>query len=99
MQPCIGGTIDDYMGAFVGVSSPVSVDTTFSVDVKYVQPGNSCVGPNSTQGFSITILAGQTSSNFDACSYGAYFPAGAVICSACIGSCDNPEVDFTANSC
>jgi len=99
MQPCVGGSIDDYMGASVSVSSPVNVDTIFSVDVKYVLPGNSCAGPNSTQGFSITILAGQTSSTFDACLYGAYFSGGAVICSACIVSCNNPAVSLTGFTC
>jgi hypothetical protein len=99
MQPCVGGSIDDYMGASVSVSSPVNVDTIFSVDVKYVLPGNSCAGPKSTQGFSLTILAGESSSTFDACDNGAYFSGGAVICSACVASCDNPAVSLTGFTC
>jgi hypothetical protein len=99
MEPCLGGSLDDHMGAGVSVNSAVSVDTTFGVDVKYVQPGNSCLNQNSTQGFSITIFAGQTSSTFDACNNGAYFPAGVVICSACVASCDNPAVTLTGYTC
>jgi hypothetical protein len=99
MEPCIGGSINDYMGANISVSSPVNVDTVFGVDVYYVLPGNSCAGPKSTQGFSLTILAGESSSTFDACDNGVYFSGGAVICSACIVSCDNPAVSLTGFTC
>jgi hypothetical protein len=99
MQPCVGGTIDDFMGASVNTNSPVSVDTDFGVDVKYVLPGNACGVGESTQSFTITIESGSQSSNFDACLYGAYFSSGATICSACVSSCDNPAVDISAVDC
>ena len=99
MEPCIGGTIDDHMGAAVFVATPVAVDTVFQVQVSYVFPGNSCGVGMSTQNFSIEILAGDTSSNFLACSQGYYISTGATICGACIISCDNPDVDITSFSC
>jgi hypothetical protein len=99
MQPCVGGTIDDFMGAFVGTNTAVSVDTNFGVDVKYVFPGNSCGVGQSTQSFTITIESGSQSSNFNACLNGAYFSSGANICSACVTSCDNPAVDISAVDC
>ena len=99
MQPCVGGTIDDYMGASVTVDSPVDADSTFEVSVKYVLPGNSCGVGESTQSIYPIILSGGTSSTFDACTNGAYFPSGAVICSACVVSCDNPSVNLSTYSC
>jgi hypothetical protein len=99
MEPCVGGTIDDHMGASVNTNNPVSVDTEFGVDVQYVLPGNSCGFGESTESFTITIVSGSTSSNFDACNNGAFFSGGAVICSACITSCDNPAVNISAVSC
>jgi hypothetical protein len=99
MQPCVGGTIDDYMGASVSVDSPVDADSTFEVSVKYVLPGNSCGVGESTQLIFPIILSGQTSSTFDACLNGAYISTGAVICSACVVSCDNPSVNLSTFSC
>ena len=101
MEPCIGGTIDDYMGASVSVDTPVSVDTTFHVEVKYVYPPNFCTSgvTTYTQSFTLEILAGQTYSVFNACSSGAYFPSGANICSACITFCNNPAVNIGSFSC
>jgi hypothetical protein len=99
MQPCVGGTIDDYMGASINTNNPVSVDTDFGVDVKYVFPGNACGVGESTQSFTITIESGSQSSNFNACLNGAYFSSGATICSACVTSCDNPAVDISAVDC
>ena len=99
MEPCIGGTIDDHMGAAVFVATPVAVDTIFDVQVSYVFPGNTCGVGNSTQTFYIEILAGNTSSNFNACTNGYYVSSGAVICGACVISCDNPDVDITSFSC
>jgi hypothetical protein len=99
MQPCVGGSIDDFMGASVSVDLPVDVDTTFEVSVKYVLPGNSCGAGESTQSIYPIILSGQTSSNFDACLNGVYFSSGAVICGACIVSCDNPSVNLSTSAC
>jgi hypothetical protein len=99
MQPCVGGTIDDFMGAFVGTNTAVSVDTDFGVNVSYVLPGNACGVGESIQSFTITIESGSQSSNFDACLYGAYFSSGATICSACVSSCDNPAIDISAVDC
>jgi hypothetical protein len=99
MEPCIGGTIDDYQGAAVFLNSPVSVDTTFDVNVDWVFPGNTCAGFVNSNSFSIFIPAGEASSNFNACYSGYYISSGAVICGACINSCDNPEVDFSTTTC
>jgi hypothetical protein len=97
MEPCIGGTIDDHMGASVYTDNEVSVDTEFEVQVSYTSPGASCGSGESTQFFYVTIPAGSTTSNFNACSNGAYFPAGANICSACINTCDNPLVFISSS--
>jgi len=99
MEPCIGGTVDDHMGAAVFLDAPVAVDTEFEVQVSYVFPGNSCGFGNNTQTFFVTVLAGETVSNFNACSSGYYISGGANICSACIVSCDNPDVDLTGFTC
>lgn len=98
MEPCIGGTIDDYQGAAVFLDNNVSVDTTFDVTVYWVLPGNTCTSPLSNS-FSIFIPAGEGSSSFNACTSGYYISTGAVICGACITSCDNPQVDFSAVTC
>jgi hypothetical protein len=90
---------DVYMGAAVDLDLAVSVDTNFGVTVYYELPGFPCGTNNSTQSISVTIPAGQSSSNFNACSSGVFFPDGAVICSACIGSCDNPLVNLSTFVC
>ena len=99
MEPCIGGTIDDYMGASVSLDEAVDVITTFGVDVFYVTGGATCGGTTSTQSFTIEINEGETSSAFNACLSGVFFSSGATICGACITSCDNPSVDLDAFEC
>jgi hypothetical protein len=104
MQPCIGGTIDDNMGASVILDSPVTVDTNITITV-YFQYGNtsiSCVLPlylNSTTSFNVFIPAGDNFGNVDACTQGQYFPQGANICGSCVSSSDNPNVDYSSISC
>lgn len=92
MEACTGGSIDDYMGAVVVLDNPIDFDTNFSVVVSYVEPGGTCGGFQLTETFSVDIFQGESISNFNTCSQGTNFPAGAVICGACIGSCDNPNV-------
>ncbi len=99
MEPCFGGSIDDHMGAHVILSSAVNVTTNFLVQVSYVGIGNTCGVGESTQSFPVIVPAGSSSDNFQACVDGAYFPAGAVVCSACILSCDNPAVNLTGATC
>jgi hypothetical protein len=99
MEPCIGGTIDDYMGAAVFLGGNVTVDTEIYVEVSYVFPGNTCGGFNNTQNFTLEVLSGENQSNFNACNNGAYFSSGAVICSACVTGSNNPNIDFTSVSC
>jgi len=99
MEPCIGGTIDDYMGAAVFLQSNVSVDTNFQVEVSYVFPGQSCSDFNYTQSIFLEVLAGENQSNFDACNNGPYFSSGAVICSTCIVDCDNPSISLVGVEC
>ena len=98
MASC-GGGLNEYMGATVFVDTAVSADTTFVVQVTYVYDGGVCGVDDLTTELSILILDGDTSSNFDACSSGFFVPGGAEICSACIISCDNTEVDFTGFAC
>lgn len=99
MEPCTGGSVDDYMGAVVVLDSPVTVDTNFSVVVSYVETGGTCGGFQLTETFSVDILTGDNISNFNACSQGTFFPDGAVICGACISSCDNPNIIIGAFEC
>lgn len=94
MEPCIGGTIDDYMGASVYLSGNVSVDTLFDVEVWYVPIGQSCSYPNITSGaysqyFQVFVAAGTNSGYVNACTNGYYFPSGANICGACVTGSDN----------
>lgn len=92
MEPCSGGAIDDYMGATVVLDVPADVNTQFVVEVYYVETGGTCGGTQFYETFNIDILAGDDISNFDACTQGVNFPTGAVICGACIASCDNPNI-------
>ncbi|MDI5887643.1 PKD-like domain-containing protein [Flavobacterium yafengii] len=90
MEPCIGGSINDYMGVNISMTGNVSVDTNFYVDVYYTNPGPSanCVTPMSTS-FTITVLAGTSSGEISACSNGVYFSQGAEICRAVVTGSDN----------
>ncbi len=88
MEPCIGGTIDDHMGAAVNLSNPVSVETVFDVTVRWTSRGAGC---NSyyEQSFGVTVPAGESFSTFNACSYGAYISSGADICGAIVTGHNN----------
>lgn len=92
MEPCSGGAIDDYMGAVVSLDAVVDVDTEFVVEVFYVDAGGTCGGTQFSQTINVVIPDGDDISNFNACTEGVNFPAGAVICGACIVSSDNPNV-------
>jgi hypothetical protein len=83
MQPCIGGTIDDYMGAGLTLAQSVTVDTVFDVEVYWTQRGAGCTFP-STQTFGVTVFAGETYGDIDPCYSGAYYPSGADICGAAV---------------
>ena len=86
-QPCIGGTIDDFLGGQITVSAPVSVDTNFSIEVQWVQPGVSCnVNTNLRTTISGVIPAGFNSATIDPCvAGGQYIPGGGSVCDA-VGS-------------
>lgn len=99
MEPCTGGAIDDYMGAVVSLDSVVDVDTTFVVEVYYVETGGTCGGTQFFETLNVVVPNGSDLSNFNACADGVNFPSGAVICSACIVSCDNPNVLIGAFEC
>jgi len=99
MEPCIGGTIDDHMGASVTLSQTVAVDTQFDVVIGYTDLNGSCNNPLYLQNIVVEILAGQSTSNFIACNNGVYIPSGALICTACITACNNPDVDIASFSC
>lgn len=88
MEPCVGGTLDDYMGASVYLNTAVTVDTIFNVIVKWSAIGSGCTFPYE-QSLSVEVLAGQTSSNFVACSQGVYISSGANICSALVTGHNN----------
>ena len=81
-QPCIGGTIDDFIGGQITLSGPVSVDTPFSISVEYITPGNSCGYGNLNASIGGTVLAGESSAIVDACQNGVYVQSGGVVCSA-----------------
>jgi hypothetical protein len=86
-QPCIGGTIDDFLGGQITVSSPVTVDTSFSIEVEWVQTGVSC-NPNTNLRTTIvgTIPAGSATGTIDPCvGGGQYIPGGGSVCNA-VGS-------------
>jgi len=104
MQPCIGGTIDDYMGASVTLDNNVDVDTIVSVTVyfQYGGSGISCLYPiylNNTATFNVLVQAGSNYGTVDACSQGQYFPQGAVICGSCVSGTDNPNVTYSSVAC
>jgi hypothetical protein len=99
MEPCTGGAIDDYMGAVVSLDSVVDVNTTFVVEVYYVETGGTCGGTEFFETLNVIVPNGSDLSNFNACTDGVNFPSGAVICSACIVSCDNPNVIIGAFEC
>jgi hypothetical protein len=88
MQPCIGGTIDDYMGAGMTLDTSVTVETNFTVEVYWSQKGAGCTFPY-TQSFGITVRAGENYGDIDPCLRGAYFPSGADICGAAVTGHDN----------
>jgi hypothetical protein len=93
MQPCTGGTIDDYMGVGITLSNPVSVTTTFFVDVFYAQSGTNCGGGQLSQSFAVEVLAGNFNGEVDACTGGQFFSNGATICSTCVNDYNGNTVD------
>jgi hypothetical protein len=97
MEPCSGGSIDDYMGAVVVLDVPADVDSQFVV--YYVETGSTCGGTQFMETFTVDILEGDDISNFNACTQGVNFPTGAVICGACIVSCDNPNITIGGFQC
>jgi len=102
MEPCIGGTIDDYMGATVILSSNVTTDTSFDVTVFYTSIGQGCnPATNYSQNLYVTVPSGSNISNFNACNNGAYFPSGAQICGICINGVynENVPISFGAYGC
>ena len=104
MQPCVGGTIDDFMGASVGLDSPVEVDTTITVNVYYQYgysyiPCNNNLPYNNSTSFSVFIPAGQAYGQADPCYQGQYFSTGANVCGACVAGSDNPNINFGQFSC
>ncbi len=99
MEPCSGGSIDDYMGAVVVLDVPADVDSQFVVEVYYVETGSTCGGTQFMETFTVDILEGDDISNFNACTQGINFPTGAVICGACIVSCDNPNITIGGFQC
>jgi hypothetical protein len=105
MEPCIGGTIDDFMSASVYLTAPVTVETNFDVTVYYQQiGGSSCGYPNitsnfaSSTSFTVTVLAGESNGAVNACTQGQYFPSGANICGACVTSSNNTIDTITFNN-
>lgn len=81
-QPCIGGTIDDFIGGQITLSGPVAVDTPFTIDFSYVTSGNACGYGNMGGTLFGTVLAGESSAIVDACTQGLYVPSGGTMCSS-----------------
>jgi hypothetical protein len=88
MEPCIGGTINDYMGAVVYLDSAVTVNTIFNVIVRWSDLNTDC-SFFYEQTLSVEILAGETTSNFNACNQGVFISSGANICGALVTGHDN----------
>jgi hypothetical protein len=102
MQPCIGGTIDDYMGASVFLDTPVTIDTNITVVVYFQYGRQQCannISANSATYFTVTILAGESYGAVDACTQGQYFSGGATVCGACAIDSDNPNINFGLVGC
>ena len=61
MVPCIGGTVDDYMEAYIVLDNPVTVETIFEILVNYISgtPSGNCSNPTSQQTMFVTVLAGE----------------------------------------
>jgi hypothetical protein len=87
MAPCIGGTADDHMEAYVELSEVTTVDAVFSLEIGYIpgSPSGICSNVNDFINLSVTVLAG-TSSGLLNCDNGAPFidSGGAFICSVTI---------------
>ena len=86
-QPCIGGTIDDFLGGQINLSGPVTVNTDFTIEVEYTTTGVSC-NPSTNLRTTIygTVLAGFATATIDPCvAGGQYIPSGGTVCSA-VGS-------------
>ena len=72
----------------VGVTSNVSIDTSFNITVQTSNYG--------TIGTGVTILSG---TNFGTNQQSLGLGSAPVVTSSCIASCDNPTIDFTPNAC
>jgi hypothetical protein len=93
LEPCIGGTIDDHMGASIYLDNNVTVDTDFDIVVYYVDVNANCSGTRMQQNFTVTVLAGNSYGDVDACTRGAYFPSGAQVCETVVTGYSNNTVD------
>jgi hypothetical protein len=90
MEACQGGIgSNDYLGAYVGLNNPVTVETEIYLLVNYVQSGVSCstTFPFSTQ-INVTIPAGGTYGEVSACTDGQYL-GDVTICSTTWGGTNN----------
>ena len=103
------GTIDDTLGVQVNVLPigsvyyPLSMDTTFTIDVYYVPWGSVCIGsdvkdgtptPPTFQTFTVVVPSGAVIGQIDPCGSNAVFISGRhVICGACITSVSGNTVD------
>lgn len=97
---CIGGTVNEYMTAYIGLNNIVVSDTTFEVEVKYVYSGNACTIDNFFAAyFTIVVPAGSNYNELDMCTYGAYVGFPFSICSTCVISCSDPSINISAFDC
>jgi hypothetical protein len=91
LGPCQGGTLNDTITYSASVYDsnnnpyPVSVDTTFFLGVSYNFSPGGCSNFNQSQGFSITIPAGQSEAIID-CTNGGVFVGNADDCGSCPSS-------------
>jgi hypothetical protein len=110
---CVGttniGTLNDKLGVQVNVLPigtnffPLSVATTFTVDVYYVPWNSKCIDnnvkggtpiPPTFQTFTVTIPAGSIVGQIDPCGIGGIFiPNRHVVCGACITSVMGNTID------
>ena len=99
MEPCFGGTIDDYMGVEIRLDQPVTVETNVQIEVTYAVPPNNCSSITNTTSFNLVIPVGDDFAQVAACSAGQYYTDGASISDYCILFCDNPDIDLGSFEC
>lgn len=91
IQPCIGGSCDDYLGWSILLDQNVLVDTYYTLNIDLYQSG--IYAYTYTAGG--IIPAGLNYNNIDACLTGAYIGCNYTVNSVCVSTIDAPVNDST----